>query len=91
MNLDGDTIALLGAIIAGAIAWGSERQARRDLGQRHAELAAELRPRITLCEAAQAVSTTDHGTLEERMRGLKEQLDRIEGMLMAPPTRKRTR
>jgi hypothetical protein len=90
MNLDMTTFGLLATIVGAAIAWGTERQARRDLGVRHAELAAELRPRLNLVEAELSTRKADHRQLEEHVRGLKEQLDRIEGIVSTAAKRKRT-
>jgi chromosome segregation ATPase len=86
MSIDPEVIGLLCAIIGGAIAWGAERQARKDLERRHAEAMADVRPRITRAEEQIATWRASHDTLEERMRGLKEQLDRIEGMLSSVTT-----
>ncbi len=90
MTLDATTIGLLITIVGAAVAWGAERQARRELAQRHSELAADLRPRITHVEAEVSTRKADHRQLEEHVRGLKEQLDRIEGIVSTAAKRRRT-
>jgi chromosome segregation ATPase len=99
MILDPEVLGLILAIVGGAIAWGAERQARKDLerrvsdlggevNRRHAEAMADLRPRITRAEEQLAARHARQDMLEERMHALKEQLDRIEGLL-ASVTRQR--
>ena len=42
----GSLVMLLSSVVAFAVAWGVERQARQDLERRHASLAEEMRREI---------------------------------------------
>jgi predicted RNA-binding protein len=81
LALAGLAVTVVLAIIGAAIAWGSLRNEVRSNFRSHCELAAELRPKVTQLTEAQSQSKASHDTLEERLRGFKEQLDRIEGSI----------
>ena len=92
MSVDLETIALLvavlglvvtmaGALIVGAIAWGMLRAQVSNNFRAHCELAAEVRPKVAHLDAVAAQSKAQHDTLVERVVGIKEQLDRIEGSI----------
>ncbi len=93
MTIDAVMVTIVLAMIAGAIAWGTLRETVRVNHISHCELAADLRPRLSRMEEAVSTRKAEHDTLEERLRGFKEQLDRIEGVLSssAPQPKKRAR
>lgn len=68
--------------------FGSLVQKHVDLDRRHAELAADLRPRLVKAEENVAVRKEEHNVLVAKVDGLKEQLDRIEGAVISKPRRK---
>lgn len=76
----GSLVMLLSSVVAFAVAWGVERQARQDLERRHASLAEEMRREIidlksSKTRAEERASATDREVtaLRERLEGLSHQ------------------
>lgn len=83
MTAIGGAFAILVVVVGMAIAWGTIRAAVNHNYRAHCDLAGELRPAVAQLTAKVQHGETQHGMLEERTRGIKEAVDRIEGYVRA--------
>lgn len=71
----GSLIMLLSAVVAFAVAWGVERQARQDLDRRHSSLAEEMRREIIDLKSSKTRAEERSSQVDREVTALRERLE----------------